>query len=441
MLRRREDEEWVLYPRGKVQPNRRRRRQPRIIVFVRRGRPGTPTFRTLCIAKAWYTNLTRSNKTSVAGHVHYLQRDSAGNHDLGLPKEYGSCTLESFKTTRKGERRIWEFVLSPEEFFSLHPKEFLSIFMTRLGAHAGKYGAGQILEWAAAVHTDTSHPHMHILIHGVDFRGREVYFRPETLKSATALGTSVQRELTGDFLVSAELFAERKAATRMAPIAPMMGHSIDELIVARSGQTWKEALDSLPFYRRTSAHARMTFLERQDLLQVEAGGRFHVSADLAPSIRRANAEYDEVRSSTKFYILDDPPIEWVTPKTPKNVGIVTSIYRRKNKKYAIIETVTGVALVLPVDESQLIGDKNQAMTFDVAAQDKILVRLRRGVVEPFVGDPVTFMTRDLKNKGRVARFAVEREWERRRREGINGPVPMVAEAKVPTSRTRTEWEL
>lgn len=82
---------------------------------------------------------------------------------------YGQEAVEDYKSCMTG--RHYKFIISPDSS-KVPMEEFTTAFMHRMQAEMGVK-----LDWVAAVHTDTGHPHVHILVNGATADG----FTPKRL--------------------------------------------------------------------------------------------------------------------------------------------------------------------------------------------------------------------------------------------------------------------
>lgn len=118
-------------------------------------------------------------------HGRYLARDSA-LEPIGRSKEAGfdqteegvdlSARLNHWQS--EGDPRLWKVILSPEFGERLDLVAF-----TRRWVEQVERETGHPLEWAAVVHTNTDHPHVHVAIRGVDRSGAEVKFQRDYVRS------------------------------------------------------------------------------------------------------------------------------------------------------------------------------------------------------------------------------------------------------------------
>ncbi|HXX67872.1 MAG TPA: DUF3363 domain-containing protein [Polyangiaceae bacterium] len=108
---------------------------------------------------------------TAAAHLRYIERIDAGPG--GTPAILygpdGPVSREEFQKPRAGEQHQFRFVVSPEDAREVDLQDYVRRLMQRV-----ERDLGRSLEWAAANHFDTDHPHAHVVVHGVDLEGRRV---------------------------------------------------------------------------------------------------------------------------------------------------------------------------------------------------------------------------------------------------------------------------
>jgi len=108
----------------------------------------------------------------VEAHGRYVARESATQG--GKASEAGfNATEQNLDIAAKldkwqgaGDERLFKIIASPEfgDHLNLHQ-------YARELVHRMEYDLGVQLEWVAAVHYNTEHPHVHIALRGVDKKG------------------------------------------------------------------------------------------------------------------------------------------------------------------------------------------------------------------------------------------------------------------------------
>ncbi|MCU1327842.1 MAG: Type secretory pathway VirD2 pilin (relaxase)-like protein, partial [Bryobacterales bacterium] len=118
----------------------------------------------------------RGSKGQWKAHGRYIERESAGKggfNEEGAVKP--SKKLNEWQDP--GDELMWKIIISPERGNELD----LEAFTKDLLAHMDR-DLGLQLEWTAAVHTNTAHHHVHLVIRGVDKGGKEVKLPAEYVR-------------------------------------------------------------------------------------------------------------------------------------------------------------------------------------------------------------------------------------------------------------------
>jgi type IV secretory pathway VirD2 relaxase len=146
---------------------RSRRPLPRSRVAVRA--PARDARRV--VAKAHYLRMTATGAKAATLHLRYIERDGVEKDgSKGVPySSDGPARALDFETPRPGEKHQFRLIVSPEDAGELDLTAYVQGLMAAMEKDLGRR-----LEWAAVNHFDTDHPHAHIVVRGVDRKGREV---------------------------------------------------------------------------------------------------------------------------------------------------------------------------------------------------------------------------------------------------------------------------
>lgn len=116
-------------------------------------------------------NENGSNKAAKL-HVSYIQRDGVGIDDE-KGRLFGDDKLKfsekNLLENLEGEINQFRFIISPEDGHELDLEKFTKDLMKQI-----EIDLGRELIWGGACHYNTSNPHAHIVIRGVDWKGSEV---------------------------------------------------------------------------------------------------------------------------------------------------------------------------------------------------------------------------------------------------------------------------
>ena len=121
--------------------------------------------------KAHYVPMNGGGRDAARLHLDYLERDGV-ERDGSPGVLYGADDTfdrDGFGEELPGERRQFRFIVSPEDAGELDMHAFARELMARMSEDLG-----QPLLWAAVNHHNTEHPHVHIVVRGVDAAGKDV---------------------------------------------------------------------------------------------------------------------------------------------------------------------------------------------------------------------------------------------------------------------------
>lgn len=236
------------------------------------------------VIKAHVQHLSRNGAHVAARHLRYIERD--GVEKDGSPGVLygadGRVVRDAFEEPRLGERHQFRFILSPEDSHDLDLTSYCRSLMSRVERDLGRR-----VEWAAVNHYDTEHPHVHVVVRGVDRDGAQLFIEPAYMArgmrwSAQELATdwlgprldseiqqTYDREVAQERLTSLDRELARRAQGRRvdvtgfeprgaAPPSEMLARRLEQLgrlgLAERvSGPTWEladgwqEALRDLGF--------------------------------------------------------------------------------------------------------------------------------------------------------------------------------------------------
>ena len=141
----------------------------------------TRTYNQRCAVRVMYA------KNTIAGqwraHGRYVARESA-THE-GDPKAVGfddrgesidiSARLESWQ--KAGDERLWKLIVSPEFGDRADLKRLTRDLVLRMEKDLRTH-----IEWVAAAHYNTEHPHVHLALRGTGAEGRPLHLSKDYVK-------------------------------------------------------------------------------------------------------------------------------------------------------------------------------------------------------------------------------------------------------------------
>lgn len=127
----------------------------------------------ICTVKLNYGNNKKSHLAFL--HTYMPQKDKDAIAEK--PELFGNIPLDEYKAKITGRHFKW--ILSPETQLSTDElKAFTRLFVQRMEQQTGR-----IYDWQAAVHTDTGHNHVHLVLNGKDANDNSFRFSPGFVKS------------------------------------------------------------------------------------------------------------------------------------------------------------------------------------------------------------------------------------------------------------------
>jgi len=195
--------------------------------------------------------------------------------DLDLPDRLGSWQ-------QAGDARLWKIVVSPEAGDRVdlprHARELMAQVEVDLGTR---------LEWIAIDHHDTAHPHLHIVVRGVDEDGRPLLVARDYVRSG--IRARSQEILTRTLGHRQE--HEHRAARERLVEAPRFTE-IDRSLLGRINALGVVSLDgrtpssSIAQERRLQDLRRILYLEKLGLAEQIETRRWRISSQLEPALRQ-----------------------------------------------------------------------------------------------------------------------------------------------------------
>ena len=166
----------------------------------RRGGPGARRV----IVKARFVKLAGKGAKAAAAHLAYLQRDGTsreGERGTLYGPDSERVDGKAFLEHGAGDRHQFRFIVAPEDgeqYADLRP-------VTRRLMQQMEQDLGTGLEWVAVDHFNTGHSHTHIVVRGVDEKGRSLVIARDYISQGIAaraceivsrdLGPRTEREI------------------------------------------------------------------------------------------------------------------------------------------------------------------------------------------------------------------------------------------------------
>jgi type IV secretory pathway VirD2 relaxase len=267
--------------------------------FARGGGPGgllkarafTPGQRRM-IVKA---RISKHGKTGLAAartHLSYVQRDGV-SLEGGKAKLYDRASDDTngraFLTRSEGERHQFRFIVAPEDgarFKDLKP--FIRDLMSKIEADLGTR-----LDWLAADHYNTGHPHTHIIIGGRGDDGRDLVIA----KSYISFGMRARAEALLTLELGPETLLERLEKSALEVAADRLT-GLDRAIAREArGNVWALTDNSARSPQEKSlALERLRVLERLHLAEEKKRGVFVLTPDWQQMLKALGERAEKYRT-------------------------------------------------------------------------------------------------------------------------------------------------
>lgn len=225
-----------------------------------------------CAIKCHYVSMRAGGRDAARLHLAYVEREGV-ERDGSPGTLYGGADFdrEAFAQPLEGEPRQFRFIVAPEDGAELDLQVFTRGLMARM-----EQDLGRKLIWAAVNHHNTDHPHVHLIVRGMDRVGRQVRIP----------GSYIQREMRwrAQELATRELGlrTERDVARqRAAEVTQQRFTWLDRRLgqLAEGGPIGPRVLAGLPRRDRSLLRARLETLQRLGLARPTWNGGWRLADD------------------------------------------------------------------------------------------------------------------------------------------------------------------
>jgi type IV secretory pathway VirD2 relaxase len=281
-------------------------------------------------------------------HLRYLVREGVSRN--GEPGQLFSTFTDeadrrAFVVRGREDRHQFRLIVSPEDGAAYDDlKPFTRDVMARVEADLGT-----ILDWVAADHYDTGHPHIHVIIRGATEDGRILYIARDYLSRGPAHRAS--EVLTRDLGLQTEDEVQRRLqnevkAERLTRLdRALMAHANDGVVDLRISGTSSDS-------ERILNHAligRVRQLERMQLAVQEEPLRWSISSGTAHVLKTMGERRDIVEAMHQAVAeakLDRSP-QLYTVHAPLRALVVGRIIgcgpadSLRNRRFIIVDGIDG----------------------------------------------------------------------------------------------------
>jgi len=259
------------------------------------------------VVKARFVKLAGKGAKAAAAHMRYLQRDGTTREgERGTLYGPASDVADGKEFLERGsrDRHQFRFIVAPEDGAQYEDlKPLVRRWMSQV-----EHDLGTKLDWVAVDHFNTGHPHSHVLVRGVDDRGKDLIIAREYISHGLAGRAAELVNLDLGPRTDREIFEAQKAEIRQERLTGidrrlLVGRDADGLV-----SSWHH--DSIEQSLRA---ARLGTLNRMGLATDHAHGRYRLADDLEKTLRTMGRRGDIIATmheQLKQRAPDVPPQDY-----------------------------------------------------------------------------------------------------------------------------------
>ena len=246
------------------------------------------------VIKARIVKLKGGGAAAARAHLNYIQRDgvSKENEPGRLYDAAGEdADGKAFLDRSEGDRHQFRFIVSPEDATELEDlKPFVRDLMSQM-----EEDLGTKLDWVAADHFNTEHPHTHIVLRGKDELGKDLVIARDYIAHGMRerarelvtmeLGPQTEHELRQK--LSAQVEQDRFTDLDRG----LLRGATDNLVDLQSAPQGEHARS-----RHAMQLGRLRTLAKRGLAEETAPGQWRLSERLEETLRRAGERGDIIKT-------------------------------------------------------------------------------------------------------------------------------------------------
>ncbi|KRR29135.1 relaxase/mobilization nuclease RlxS [Bradyrhizobium retamae] len=244
------------------------------------------------VIKARIVRIKPGDNGAVRAHLRYVQRDGVTREgDPGELYDASSNHADGKAFAERGEqdRHQFRFIVAPEDSNELADlKPFVRDLMQQMEADLGTR-----LDWVAADHFNTGHPHSHIVVRGKDDQGKDLVIARDYI--AYGIRARASELITRELGPESELEALRKLENEVG--AERLTRLDRAILRDADGETLRLAAKAERDPRRYAMRmGRLRTLEQMGLAEEAAPGVWRVMPEMEPALRRMGERGDIIKT-------------------------------------------------------------------------------------------------------------------------------------------------
>lgn len=295
------------------------------------------------------TRLVRLSGHAIAAaraHLRYIQRDGVqrdGSPGVLYSADGEAAESREFVERCSSDRHQFRLIVSPEDgdqYDDLKP--LVRRFMAQM-----EKDLGTRLEWVAADHVDTGHPHSHIILRGKDDRGENLVIAREYISRG-------MRERLSE-LVTQDLGPRQEYEVRQRlrlEVSAERFTSIDRAFEHEAGNDRMVRCTHRDAFRHALRAGRLKKLEALGLAEPVGASRWKLAPDLRQQLTAMSERSDIIRTMQRALTaagIERAPVEQVVHSAVPEAGLVGRLVERgladelTGRHYAIVDGLDGRA--------------------------------------------------------------------------------------------------
>ncbi|MCA6114976.1 relaxase/mobilization nuclease and DUF3363 domain-containing protein [Bradyrhizobium sp. WSM 1738] len=244
------------------------------------------------VIKARVVRIKAGDAGAVRAHLRYVQRDGVTRE--GEPGELYDAASDqadgkAFAERSEGDRHQFRFIVAPEDSAELTDlKPFIRDLMRQM-----EQDLGTRLDWVAADHFNTGHPHTHVVLRGKEEGGNDLVIARDYIAHGLRARAAdlVTRELGPETEIeTARKLQQEVAAERLTRLDRAILRDSWEGTFQLSVQPTKD-----PVWH-SARMGRLRTLERMGLAEEVSHGHWRIDAELETKLRRMGERVDIIKT-------------------------------------------------------------------------------------------------------------------------------------------------
>lgn len=244
------------------------------------------------VIKARIVRIKAGDPGAVRAHLRYVQRDGVtreGNpgelYDAGQDR----ADAKGFAERGEGDRHQFRFIVAPEDSSELADlKSFVRDLMRQMETDLGTR-----LDWVAADHFNTGHPHSHIVLRGKDDRGQDLVVARDYISHGLRARASdlITRELGPETeLDQLRKLEQEMGAERFTRLDRAILRDVNEGVLVLAAKPERDPR------HHAFRIGRLRALERLGLAEETAPGTWRIDGEFEPILRRMGERGDIIKT-------------------------------------------------------------------------------------------------------------------------------------------------